>query len=113
MSKLTEVTKERINYTDHFINNGGAVTELIKDATFLELVEREKRDGVQVGEKVKYTGKSNKKYFGEILEVQNIVNAGIILLFPERDRSLVALEGAGTWKCESFICGFDEVEKLC
>lgn len=112
MSKLTQVTKDRINYTDQFIKNGGTVTELLKDESFLELVEKEKRDSVRIGEKVKYIGTAIPKYTGEILEVQSIVNAGIILLFPEKDRGLIELEGAGVWKEESLICGFDEVEKL-
>lgn len=113
LSKLTQVTKDRINYTDQFINNGGTVTELLKDETFLELVEKEKRDGVRIGEKVKYVGTANPKYTGEVLEIKSIVNAGLILLFPEKDRGIVELEGAGVWKEDSLICGFDEVEKLC
>lgn len=67
---------------------------------------------IKPGDKVKYIGTNIPKYTGEILEVQSVVKIGLILLFPEKDRGLVDLEGAGVWKSESLICGFDDVEKL-
>lgn len=67
---------------------------------------------IKAGDKVKYIGNSIPKYTGETLEVQSVVKIGLILLFPEKDRGLVELEGAGVWKSESLICGFDEIEKL-
>lgn len=112
MATISKEMQARLNYTDEFIKNGGTLKELLKDSIFLELVEKEKRDSVRIGEKVKYIGTAIPKYTGKILEVKSIVNAGIILFFPEKDRGLIELEGAGVWKEESLICGFDEIEKL-
>ena len=36
-------TRERLKYTDEFIEQGGTMSELINDETFLELVEKEKK----------------------------------------------------------------------
>lgn len=67
---------------------------------------------IKPGDKVKYIGTNIPKYTGEILEVKSVVKIGLILLYPEKDRGLVDLEGAGVWKNESLICGIDDVEKL-
>ena len=41
---LSEVQKERLKYTDKFIENGGTLTELLKDPKFLAFVEKEKQE---------------------------------------------------------------------
>lgn len=44
MSDPCKETKERLNYTEKFINAGGTVAELLKDANFQNLVEKERRN---------------------------------------------------------------------
>jgi hypothetical protein len=39
---ISKETQDRLNYSDQFIKNGGTVTELLKDETFQELVEKER-----------------------------------------------------------------------
>ncbi|NSM31421.1 hypothetical protein HRE39_09485 [Enterococcus faecalis] len=61
------------------------------------------------GDKVKYIGTAIPEYTGKILEVEKVIPLGYILLFPEKDRGLLGIEGFGVLKKESLICGFDEV----
>ena len=42
MAKISREAQERLNYTDDFIGAGGTITELLKDETFQELVEKER-----------------------------------------------------------------------
>ncbi|WP_313886599.1 hypothetical protein [Enterococcus hulanensis] len=112
MIEIRKETKERLKYTDEYIKNGGTLGELFDDETFQDLVNKEIVSSIQPGDKVRYIGTSSPDHTGKILEVKTIVNAGLILLFPIEDRSLVALEGAGIWKSESLLCGFEDIEKL-
>lgn len=43
MAKISKETQNRLNYTDKFIENGGTVTELLKDEVFRDLVEKERQ----------------------------------------------------------------------
>ncbi|MFQ7234212.1 MAG: hypothetical protein ACLRPU_05035 [Enterococcus hulanensis] len=42
MAAIAKETQDRLKYTDKFIANGGSLTELFKDSTFLDLIVREK-----------------------------------------------------------------------
>ena len=42
MTKISRETQARLNYTDEFIIKGGSITELLKDETFRDLVEKER-----------------------------------------------------------------------
>ncbi|EGO5061076.1 hypothetical protein ACFJX1_11920 [Enterococcus faecalis] len=66
---------------------------------------------IKSGDKVKYIGTAIPEYTGKILEVEKVIPLGYILLFPEKDRGLLGIEGFGVLKKESLICGFDEVEE--
>lgn len=65
---------------------------------------------IKPGDKVKYIGTGVRQYTGQMLEVKSVLKDGVILLFPEKDRGCVAIEGGGTWGTESLLCGFSEVE---
>lgn len=42
MAAIIEETQARINYTDEFLEKGGTLSELLRDETFQELVEKER-----------------------------------------------------------------------
>ena len=39
---ISKETQDRLNYSDQFIAAGGTLTELLRDETFQELVEKER-----------------------------------------------------------------------
>lgn len=67
---------------------------------------------INSGDKVKYIGTKIPEYTNQILEVSRVISKGLIIVFPEKDRREVIFDGLDSWKCQSLICGFDEVEEV-
>ncbi|EKR9335320.1 hypothetical protein P9720_000064 [Enterococcus faecalis] len=65
---------------------------------------------IQPGDKVKYIGTAIPEYTNQFLVVKSVLEKGLILEFPDKDKRKVALEGGGIWNMNSLVCGFNEVE---
>ncbi|WP_445447720.1 hypothetical protein ACT6P2_04335 [Enterococcus lactis] len=65
---------------------------------------------IKAGDKVKYMGMRDPQYTNKVLEVDRVIEEGLILKFPLEDQREIVLDGFDRWKYGTLFCRLDEVE---
>ena len=66
---------------------------------------------IKAGDKVKYMGMRDPQYTNKVLEVDRVLEEGLILKFPLEDQREYVLEGVDRWKYGTWVCLLDEGEE--